>query len=89
MSQDTFEYLRTVSDQDGGVILDLRHGTLSLLNTTAAYVWERFRDGVEPIEIVRQLAELTDTPKEIVATDVFAFLKQLRATHLDCEQVMQ
>jgi hypothetical protein len=89
MAQDTFEHLRTVSDQDGGVILDLRHGTLSLLNTTAAYVWDRFRDGVELIEIVRQLAELTDTPKEIVATDVLAFLKQLKATHLDFGRVVQ
>lgn len=89
MAQDTFEHLRTVSDQDGGVILDLRQGTVSLLNATAAYVWDRFRDGLQADEIVRQLAEITDTPKEIVAADVIAFLNQLQLTHLSHRQVRQ
>lgn len=89
MAQQTFAHLRTVSDQDGGVILDLRQGTVSLLNTTAAYVWDRLRDGLEQDEIVRQLAELTDTPKEIVAADLTAFLKQLELTHLSHRQVSQ
>lgn len=87
MTDGSFEHLRTVSDHDGGIILDLRRGTVSLLNPTAAYVWERFREGLKAQEIVRNLAELTGTPEEVVSTDLAKFLEQLNRTHLEDDEV--
>ncbi len=86
MTDERFPHLRSVSDQDGGVILDLRRGTISLLNPTGAFVWERFRAGLTSRQIVLELAKATAMAEEAVAGDVFEFLRQLGRAHLDVDE---
>jgi hypothetical protein len=74
--------LRSVSNQDGAVILDIPHDRMVTLNPTGAYVWERLRQGKTVEEAIRDLAAETSADLSTVAHDVQAFLKELRSSQL-------
>jgi hypothetical protein len=74
--------LRTVVDQDGGVILDIEHGLISTLNPTGAYVWQGLqrRESVETI--ISDLAHETGEEALTVERDVHAFVEDLKQKSL-------
>jgi hypothetical protein len=74
--------LRSIVDADGAVILDIKHDSLSTLNSTGAYVWNRLLQGRSTSEIVRELADETLTDLAIVERDVQGFLDQLKSRRL-------
>jgi len=75
-------HLRSVVDQDGAVILDLERNTISPLNSTGAYIWERLRQGVHVDEIIGNLARDAEADISVVDRDVRAFVEELRLKHL-------
>jgi hypothetical protein len=75
-------HLRSIIDQDGAVILDIRHDELLTLNTTGSYIWGQLKQGKLVEEIIESLACETGTNPAIVERDVRAFLEQLKSKHL-------
>lgn len=74
--------IRSIVNQDGAVILDFEHDVMLTLNSTGAYVWERLERGTLIDQIVRDLAEETDTDLATIDRDVQEFVSLLRARHL-------
>jgi hypothetical protein len=75
-------HLRTVVSEDGAAILDLRHGTISTLNVTGAYVWQELEKGEAPEGIITGLAEKTGEAREVIERDVRNFLSTLEEQKL-------
>lgn len=75
-------HLRTITNQDGAAILDIRRGKISTLNPTGAYVWQALEHGMSLDEIVLSLAQETKTDQEVIRADTDAFLKQLAQEQL-------
>jgi hypothetical protein len=74
--------IRSVVDHDGAVILDIPRNTMTTLNPTGAYVWERLQRGMLLDEIVAELARETGTDVTVIAADVVAFMEELKSKHL-------
>ena len=75
-------HLRSIVDQDGAVILDIRHDELLTLNTTGGYIWGQLQQGKLLEEIIGSLACETHMDPAVVEHDVRAFLEQLKSKHL-------
>jgi len=74
--------LHSIVDSDGAAILDIEHGSLTRLNSTGSYVWERLLRGEPVSQIVLSLADETKTDVTIVQSDVDVFLEQATTLHL-------
>lgn len=61
------------------VIVDLAHGTLNMLNTTATRVWELVGDDKAAGEIANQLAEEFNVTLQQTRNDVIELLKNMAA----------
>jgi hypothetical protein len=73
---------RYVANQDGAAILDVEHGTITTLNPTGGFIWERLSRGESPDDIIDQLAqEIRMAPSEI-ADDVREFIEVLHQRKL-------
>jgi hypothetical protein len=77
-------HIRSIVDHDGAVILDIPRNTMTTLDSTGAYVWERLQRGLQVDAIVRELAHDTGTEEWLVAKDVDQFMDQLKSSHLVC-----
>jgi hypothetical protein len=75
-------HLRSIVDHDGAVILDIPRNTMTTLDCTGAYVWERLQRGLEVDAIVRELARDTGAEESVVAKDVESFMEQLKSNRL-------
>lgn len=74
--------VRSIVDQDGAVILDLRYETMLILNATGGYIWERLRQGRLVEDIIADLARDTGMDASVVEPDVAAFMEQLKTKRL-------
>ncbi len=74
--------LRSVVNQDGAAILDVRQGTLTTLNTTGAYVWEALEQGKSFDFIVANLAQQTGQDVATIEQDVREFMEILKTRQL-------
>jgi len=74
--------VRSIVDHDGAVILDIPRNTMTTLDPTGAYVWERLQRGLQIDAIVAELARDTGADELLIAKDVEAFMEQLKARHL-------
>jgi hypothetical protein len=74
--------VRSIVDQDGAVILDLRYETMLILNATGGYIWERLRQGQLVDEIIADLARDTGADRSVVEPDVAAFMEELKTRRL-------
>lgn len=70
--------LKTVVDQDGGVILDIERGLISTLNPTGAYVWSGLQRGESLESITANLVRETGEDTLTVERDVRAFVEDLK-----------
>jgi len=75
-------HIRSIVDHDGAVILDIPRNTMTTLDSTGAYVWERLQRGLQVDAIVRELAHDTGAEESGVAKDVEEFMEQLKSKHL-------
>jgi hypothetical protein len=74
--------IRSIVDHDGAVILDIPSNTMTTLDSTGAYVWERLQRGLQVDAIVRELAHDTGAEESVVGKDVEEFMEQLKSSHL-------
>jgi hypothetical protein len=76
------ENLRSVTNPDGGVILDLRRGKLFRLNPTGATILELLVRGYEEERITAEIGERYGVAPALVSTDVRGFLNSLASNGL-------
>ena len=74
--------LRSIVDHDGAVILDISRNSMTTLNSTGGYVWDKLQQGKAVDEVVRELSIESNTDPVEVARDVHAFVEQLMSKHL-------
>jgi hypothetical protein len=75
-------HLRSIVDHDGAVILDIPRNTMTTLNPTGAYIWQRLILGMDIDSIISELARETKTEETAVANDVSAFMEDLKSRYL-------
>ena len=75
-------HIRSVVDHDSAVILDIPRNAMTTLNPTGAYVWQRLERGLSLNDIVTELARDMHIDEAVVATDVDAFMEELKSKHL-------
>lgn len=76
------ESLRTVTNADGGVVLDLRKGKIFRLNSTGATIFELLVRGCEQNEIVADIANRCGIATDLASRDVRDFLGVLASNDL-------
>jgi hypothetical protein len=74
--------LHATVNADGAIILDIRHGKISTLNSTGAYIWEALKRGESVDVIVSALSGETGEPSLTVEQDVREFIKTLQEKQL-------
>ena len=75
-------HLRSIVNQDGAAILDVKAGRISTLNTTGAFVWQALERGEHLEAIAADLAHATGAPVDAVTDDIAAFIDSLRKQDL-------
>ena len=76
------KHLHMIADQAGAVILDIKRGLISTLNSTGAYIWQGL-EREEPIEtIVTNLVRETGGALADVERDVREFTETLKRAGL-------
>jgi Coenzyme PQQ synthesis protein D (PqqD) len=75
-------HLRTIVNQDGAAVLDMKLGTIATLNATGSYVWQGLERGESLETIVINLSRDTGEQPEVVGRDVKRFVETLRARQL-------
>lgn len=69
--------LRTVTNPDGGVILDLQRGQIFRCNASGAVILDLLTRGLDEAELVSQFTSLCQAPPSCAADDVKVFLAAL------------
>ena len=77
-----YSHLRIVRNADGAVLLDLKHGKITTLNSTGAFVWDALQRSEDPRQIATHLASETDQHIELLERDVEQFIASLTAQKL-------
>jgi hypothetical protein len=62
----TPSHIRSVVDQDGAVILDVKQDAMITLNATGGHIWDKLQAGKTPDEIVTALSQETGQDPTIV-----------------------
>ena len=75
-------HIRSIVDHDGAVILDAPRNSMTTLDSSGAYIWERLQRGLQVDAIVAELARDTGEDELVVARDVEEFMEQLKSKHL-------
>jgi hypothetical protein len=73
---------QTIVNQDGAAILNSTTGTVVVLNSTGAFVWQALERGEDPVTIARELARETGMQVEPLERDVRQFVQDLRDRQL-------
>jgi hypothetical protein len=74
--------IRSIVDHDGAVILDIPNNTMTMLDSTGAYVWRKLQSGLQIDAIIAELVRDTGADAVMIARDVAAFMDQLKSRHL-------
>jgi hypothetical protein len=74
--------LRSIVNEDGAVILDIGHDSISTLNPTGAYVWQELQRGELLETIIANLARDTGEDSLLVERDVREFVEDLKHKRL-------
>jgi hypothetical protein len=72
------EAIRSTSNQDGTILLDIRHGRILGLNRVGSAVFRMLERGLDPAEITREISRDFPANAEQVRTDVLAFIESLK-----------
>ncbi|KAA6465258.1 PqqD family protein [Acidobacteria bacterium AB60] len=75
-------HLRSIVNEDGAAILDIKSGRITTLNTSGGYVWQALENGEEIETIAASLARETDQDLEAVRRDVADFVEALKKQDL-------
>jgi hypothetical protein len=69
--------VRSTHNQDGAVVLDIRHGQMFRLNLVASRMLELLKQGYAEAQIVEQISRAFSVDREFVETDLREFLVHL------------
>jgi coenzyme PQQ synthesis protein D (PqqD) len=72
------EAIRSTSNQDGTILLDIRHGRILGLNRMGSAVFRMLERGLEPAEIAGEISRDFPANAEQVRTDVLGFIESLK-----------
>jgi len=75
-------HLKAIVNEDGAVILDIDHDSMSTLNPTGAYVWQGLQRGETIETITANLASQTGEDHLLVERDVREFVAELQQKQL-------
>ena len=76
------EYVRKTSSEDGGIILDVKHGRMFGLNIVGSRILQLLEQQHTPREIAQEIASTFGVTAEIAESDVREFLETLEKHHL-------
>ncbi len=76
------ENVRNTQNEDGGVVLDVRHGRLFALNVVGSTIVELLKKDYEEARIANQISQEFGVSLEIATTDVREFLSSLQTYQL-------
>lgn len=76
------EYVRKTSSEDGGIVLDVRHGWMFGLNLVGSRIIELLEQQRTPQQIAQEIASTFGVAIEIADHDVREFLETLEKHHL-------
>lgn len=71
------EAIRSTSDADGTILLDIRHGRILGLNRMGSAVFQKLERGLTPAEIAGEISREFPVNSEQVRADVLAFIESL------------
>ena len=71
-------HVRSMTDADGAVLLDLGRGKYFSLNGIGMRLWARLRQGASLAELVEGLRADYDVPLDVLRSDAERFLHSLR-----------
>ena len=74
--------VRSTTNEDGGIVLDIDHGQMFRLNPVGALILELLRKGLLETEIAKDIAHQYTISEETAVADVREFLKSLEAYKL-------
>jgi DNA-binding CsgD family transcriptional regulator len=74
--------VRSTTNGDGGIVLDIDHGQMFRLNPVGARILELLGKGRQETEIAKEIAHQYRISQETVVADVRDFLKSLEAHKL-------
>jgi Coenzyme PQQ synthesis protein D (PqqD) len=69
--------VRSTRNQDGAIVLDIPHGRILRLNTTASLIFESLQQARTESQIIDALVREFNISQEIAQTDVRQFLESL------------
>lgn len=75
-------HLKAIVNEDGAVILDIEHDSMSTLNPTGAYVWQGLQRGETIDTIIANLSRDTGEDSLLVETEVREFVADLQQKQL-------
>jgi hypothetical protein len=70
-------HVRSMIDDSGAVILDLKAGRYYSLNGTGARIWSRVEKGMTPSQILEDLKTTYPVPAEKLMEDLAAFVRAM------------
>ena len=74
--------IRTVVNQDGGILLDIDRGRMLSSNPVGARIWQMIESGKSRTEIVAAVSADYGVPVDVVSRDVDEFVTVLRSQRL-------
>lgn len=83
------ENIRTMINQDGGILMDIEQGIMISLNASASQVWKKLQQNIPPDQIVGEISVEFEISRETAKRDVQEFLDCLRKHALlksDCRE---
>ena len=76
------EYVRKTSSEDGGIVLDVKHGRMFGLNIVGSRILQLLEQQRTPTEIAHDIAATFGVTADIADRDVREFLETLEKHHL-------
>jgi hypothetical protein len=76
------EQIRSTHNQDGAVVLDIRHGQMFRLNLVGSRILELLKLGYTETAIVEEVSRRFGVARETVETDLQEFLSHLEKHNL-------
>ena len=78
--------IRRAANADGGVVLDLRRGTMFRVNPLGAKVLDLLDQGESPTQIAEKLSTEFNVPLHDIRADVEEFVKSLKIHGVLCPE---
>ena len=83
------ENVRSMINRDGGILMDIEHGTMISLNVSASRVWKKLEQNIPQNQIIEEVSVEFDISPETARRDVQEFFDNLQKHSLlkiDCQQ---